>query len=534
MTDNPTPGSQTELDELLALARRHRQAQQYAAAANAYHQILATKPNVAVICFELAEVLSSQGKLEEAKAYLERAVSLRPDFAQAQHALANLLRGQGKLDAAHGRFETVAALMPRSAEAHNNVANVLTALGRFDEAAQRYQQALAVKPDFAEAHNNLGNIFRIQGHVPQAMAHYDRAIALQPDYAEPYFGRSALKTFRPGDADLAALEAVAAQADHLPASKMLNIHFALAKALDDVGQYDRAFEHLSQGNAIQHRAVGYDEPNEMETFRLVRELIDSQLLERFAGAGDPSPAPIFILGMPRSGSTLVEQILASHPQVQAAGELPNLSQVAGGVMDSTGRSVPYPNYLPALQAADFRRLGHAYLAGLPRPQAGKTRITDKMPNNFLCVGLIRLILPNAHIIHTMRDPVDTCLSCFSKLFTSGQTFSYDLAELGRYWRQYNELMGHWRTVLPPGAMLEVRYEDVVGNLEEQARRLIDFCGLPWDASCLSFHKTKRPIATASDMQARQPLYRSSVERWRHYEAHLGPLLAELTGHFPSR
>ncbi len=534
MTDNPTPGSQAELDELLVLARRHHQAQRYDDAATAYQRILAIKPNVAVNCFELAEVLSSQGKLDEAQTYLERAVTLRPDFAQAQHALASLLRSQGKLDAARARFETVSALMPRSAEAHNNVANMLTALGRFDEAAQRYEQALAVRPDFAEAHNNLGNIFRIQGHVPQAMAQYDRAIALQPDYTEPYFGRSALKTFRPGDADLAALEAVAAKSDHLPGRKMLNINFALAKALDDVGQYDRAFEHLLQGNAIKHREAVYDEAGEKQTFRLVREVFDSKLLERFAGAGDPSPAPIFILGMPRSGSTLVEQILASHPQVQAAGELPNLSQVAAGVIDTTGRPVPYPNYIPALQAADFRRLGHAYLAGLPKPQAGKIRITDKMPNNFLYVGLIHLILPNARIVHTMRNPVDTCLSCFSRLFTSGQTFSYDLGELGRYWRQYSDLMDHWRTVLPPGAILDVRYEDVVGNLEEQARRLVDFCGLPWDASCLSFHKTKRPIATASDMQARQPLYRSSVERWRHYEPHLGPLLAELAGHLAPR
>ena len=200
------------------------------------------------------------------------------------------------------------------------------------------------------------------------------------------------------------------------------------------------------------------------------------------------------LGMPRSGSTLIEQILASHPQVHAAGELKNLDRVVEAVSDASGRPVPFPQCISALDADGFRRLGQAYLASLPTLPAGKTRITDKMPGNFLYVGLIRLILPNARIIHTMRDPVDTCVSCFSRLFTYGQPFSYDLAELGRYYRWYHELMEHWRSVLPAGAMLDVAYEDVVDNLEEQARRLIDYCGLPWDDRCLSFHETSRPIA----------------------------------------
>ena len=219
-------------------------------------------------------------------------------------------------------------------------------------------------------------------------------------------------------------------------------------------------------------------------------MFDASLLDRFRGAGDPSPVPIFVLGMPRSGSTLVEQILASHPQVHAAGELTNLDRVVNTVSDAAGRPVPFPACIRALDADGLRRLGQAYLASLPTPPDGKTRITDKMPANFFHVGLIRLILPNARIIHTMRDPVDTCVSCFSRLFTAGHPFSYDLAELGRYYRWYHELMAHWRSVLPAGAMLDVSYEDVVDNLEEQARRLIDYCGLPWDDRCLSFHETE--------------------------------------------
>ncbi len=248
-------------------------------------------------------------------------------------------------------------------------------------------------------------------------------------------------------------------------------------------------------------------------------------MHRLAGLGDPSPVPIFILGMPRSGSTLVEQILASHPQVLGAGELRTLDRLVhqGGGIEA----------LATLQAEDCRRLGERYLADLRSLPAGKTRITDKMPGNFMYVGLIQLILPHAKIIHTMRDPVDTCLSCFSRLLSVGHHFSYDLAELGRYYRHYRELMDHWRSVLPAGTMLDVAYEDVVDDLEGQTRRMLEYLGLPWDERCLSFHKTVRPVVTASSVQVRRPLYRSGVARWRQYEAHLGPLLAELEGCRPA-
>ena len=291
---------------------------------------------------------------------------------------------------------------------------------------------------------------------------------------------------------------------------MLYVRFALGKALEDVGDYARrAFEHLLQGNALKRREVKYDEAAHQQSFRAIAEIFDATLLDRFGGVGDPSPVPIFVLGMPRSGSTLIEQILASHPQVQAAGELKNLDRVVRAVSDASGRPVPFPQCISALDADGLRRLGQDYLASLPTLADGKIRITDKAPFNFLYVGLIRLILPDARIIHTLRDPVDTCVSCFSKLFTD-VPFSYDLAELGRYYRWYHELMEHWRSVLPAGAMLDVSYEEVVDNLEQQARRLIDYCGLSWDDRCLNFHQTNRPIATASNVQVRRPLYRSSV------------------------
>ena len=390
-----------------------------------------------------------------------------------------------------------------------------------------YARALAINPNYAEAHNNLGSVLKDQGKFDEAAAHYDQAILLRPDHAEAHYYRTDLKTFRAGDADLAVLEALAADPNSLPPDKMVYIHFALGKALEDVGDYPRAFEHLLQGNALKRREVNYDEAARQQDVPAHRRRCSTPACwTACRRRAIPRQFRSSSLGMPRSGSTLVEQILASHPQVHAAGELMNLDRVVRAVFEADGPPIPFPAWLRELDADGLRRLARAYLASLPTLPDGKTRITDKLPANFVRVGLIRLILPNARIIHTMRDPMDTCVSCFSKLFTD-IPFSYDLAELGRYYRGYHKLMAHWRSVLPAGAMLDVSYEEVIDDLEQQARRLIDYCGLPWDDRCLSFHKASRPVTTSSNVQVRQPLYRGSLGRWRRYEAYLRPLLAEI-------
>ncbi len=348
-------------------------------------------------------------------------------------------------------------------------------------------------------------------------------MALQPDLTEVYLNRGELKTYRPGDADLAELERLAADPPRFAPAKMLPVHFALGKALEDIGDYPRAFEQWLRGNAIQRHEMPYDEEDSRQTFRRLIDQFGPRLLDPVGQVGDPSPAPIFIIGMPRSGSTLIEQILASHPLVHAAGELSQLGRAVYAVLGGPG---DYAAALAGCDAARLRGLGESYLASVPLP-AGKTRLTDKMPSNFFYVGLIRLILPNARIIHSVRDPVDICLACFAKLFASGHQFTYDLGTMGRYYRWYYELMEHWRSLLPADAMLEVSYEQVVDDLEAQARRLLDYCGLPWDDRCLRFHEMRRPIRTASSVQVRRPLYRSSLARWRRYEAFLEPLLAEL-------
>jgi tetratricopeptide (TPR) repeat protein len=532
-----------------------------------YERAVALEPTLYQAHNNLGNVFSRQLKFDQAIARYKQALSLKPDFVEAYSNLAGALRACGQFEEAVRCYQQAIALAPNNAQAHNNLGSLFGVLGQFDAARKCFTQALTLQPDYVEACNNLGNIFAKQGKFEQAVPWYQQALslksddavahhnlgmalkglgqfdaarlqfeaalALRPDFAEAHFQRADLKTFLPGDADLAALERLAAEPALLPAAKMLHVHFALGKALDDVGDYRRAFDQWLQGGALKRREVDYDERASEQLLRRIIKTFNPTLFDRLATSGDPAAAPIFILGMPRSGSTLIEQILASHPAVHGAGELPALNLVAHSVPGSAGRPIPFPACVSRLDATGLKRLGQAYLAALPALPDGKSRITDKETGNFWFVGLIHLMLPNARIIHTRRNPVDTCISCFSKLFAAGQIFSYDLAELGRAYRRYSELMEHWRAVLPAGVMLEVTYEDVVDNLPREARRMLEFCGLTWDEHCLSFYETRRSIATASNVQVRRPLYRSSIERWRHYEAHLGPLLDELNAQRPS-
>jgi tetratricopeptide (TPR) repeat protein len=484
---------------------------------------LALKPDFAEACSNLGNARQAQGMLDDAVAWYERALALKPDYADAHNNLGMALAALDRIDDAVAHYERALVLQPDFANAHNNLGSALEKQDRRDDAMAHYERALALRPDHASAHNNLGNIFKERGKFDDAMAHYGRAITIRPDYAEAHFNRAEIKSFEPGHAEFAALEALAGS-DNLSADKALYIHFALAKALEDIGDYGRAFEHLREGNALKRRQLNYEETGVLKLFQRISTVFNSSIFDRFAGQGDLSSLPVFVVGMPRSGSTLIEQILASHPQIHGAGELTALEKMTDGNQ--------FPEYVPHLDGGALRQFGQSYLARLPAIEDAKIQIVDKLSGNFLRIGLIRLILPNARIIHSMRHPVDTCVSCYSKLFTSGLYFSYDLAELGRYYRSYSELMAHWRSVLPPGAMLEVSYEDIVEDLEGQARRLTDYCGLPWDDRCISFHTTRRPVKTASAVQVRKPLFRSSLQRWRGYESGLAPLLAELADLVP--
>ncbi len=529
---NGSPGALLSVPGIFADAVRHHQGGRLADALALYERVISLNPEYADAHNNLGVALVQLGRIDEAMAHFERALALNPGYADAHNNLGNSLAAQGRFNDAVAHFERACVLNPGLVSAQKNAGAALVQLGRIDDAAEHYWRVLARNPDDAEAHQDLGNILKVQGRFDEALKHYGRAIAIRPAYAEAHYSRAEVKTFQSGDSELAALEALAGR-DDLPVDKATFIHFALAKAFEDCEDYARAFAHLRRGNDLKRRQIHYDEAGVAAYFQRIRAVFDSSLLNRFQGEGDSSPAPIFVLGMPRSGSTLVEQILASHSQIHGAGELTDLETAIRTVLNAGDRPVRFPECVPSLDGPALRRLGQTYLACLPASADGKVRIVDKSPGNFLNIGLIRLILPNARIIHTVRDPMDTCVSCYSRLFTFGQEFSYDLAELGRFYRGYTEAMAHWRTILPPGAILDVSYEDVVDDLEGQARRLIDYCGLPWDDRCLGFDKNSRPVRTASAVQVRKPLFRGSLQRWRKYETGLTPLLHELKGILPA-
>jgi tetratricopeptide (TPR) repeat protein len=507
------------------------------AAMTHYEQALAADPNQPEAHVNVGNISKDRGDFDEAMTHYRLAIAVKPGLAEAYYNMGIVLMAQGRIDDAAAHYERAVFLKPDYANAHNNLSLALEDLGRIDAAMAHCERAIAINPDFAEAHNNLGNLLKYQGKLDEAMAHYGRALAIRPDYIEVHYNRAEIKNFERGDADLRMLEALCESEalcerdDLTPRGSSVrrapHIHFALAKALDDGGDYARSFERLGQGNARKRSQIQYDEASVIDLFRRTSAIFDHGLFNRFQGEGNSSPVPVFVLGMPRSGSTLIEQILASHPLVHAAGERTDIARAARNLLSAGLPPLQYPEIIPALDGADLRQIAHAYLDSLPAIANEKIRIIDKAPGNFLYIGLIHLILPNARIIHTVRNPIDTCVSCYSKLFANGMEFSYDLAELGRYYRCYSGLMAHWRSVLPQDAILDVSYENVVDDLEREARRLIDFCGLPWDDRCIDFHKSTRPVKTASAVQVRKPIFRTSLQRWRRYEAGLAPLLNEL-------
>jgi hypothetical protein len=332
--------------------------------------------------------------------------------------------------------------------------------------------------------------------------------------------------FIAADPQIAAMEQLAEDSASLSIGDRIELHFALAKAYDDVGRHAEAFRQWLDGNALKRRQIAYNEPAMLGDLGRAQAVFTAELIQTWQNVGQPSSVPVFIIGMPRSGTTLIEQILASHPKVFGGGELKHFRKAVDGVRTRLGGSAIFPELVSGLIAEDFCDLGARYVAEIERLAPAAMRITDKMPGNFIYAGLIHLALPNATIIHVVRHPVDTCISCFSKLFADEQLHTYDLAELGRFYRHYQALMAHWHRVLPAGRVLDVRYEDVVDDLEGAARRIVANCGLPWDSRCLDFYRTERSVRT---MQVRQPIYKSAIGRWRAYESFLGPLLAELSG-----
>lgn len=485
-------------------------AKDYRGAAAAADRALALQPGYAQATVNLREAHYWRGRTaQDDRNYTEAAdayrAALRVDPVHAE-SLCNLcfvLTMSEDYTAAIAAGRAAIAARPAYTDAHNNLGYALHMTGEIDAAVASYTAALTHTSDYAPAHNNLGNIYKERGENARAAAAYRRAIVAIPDFARAHFNLSDVVTFTRDGEDLQRLDALAARVSGLPPEQARYIHYAMGKALDDVGETDAAFQSYAAGAAIVRGLLPYDE------HAALKQMLDAPRFYQ-EGRGAESCVPIFIIGMPRSGTTLVEQILASHPAVCAGGERRDFELA-----------------LNAVGPGDLARLGKAYLARLPRLGPDQRHVTDKLPANFVHAGLIHAALPQARFIHVLRDPADTCVSCFSKLFDVGQEFTYDLAELGRYYVAYRRLMDHWRAALPPQSFIEITYETLVGDLEGETRRLLDFCGLQWDAACLSFHDTKRLVQTASATQVRKPLYASSIGRARRVRAHIEPLLTEL-------
>ncbi len=472
--------------------------------------------------------LFNEGRYTETVALAQTMTRHFPLYGLGWKVLGAVFRQMGRSADALVPMQKATALLPNDDEVHSNLGVTLHDLGHLEEAEACYRRALELKPNFAQAHSNLGNILMERSHLDEAATSYRRALELNPGAIKVRFDLTQAKKGKVDDENLAALIAIedAARNGAIPLSdeNAVFLNFALGNSYNDMGDYDKAFPHFLKGCRLKHAAFNYDS-NQIarRLFASTMRAFDQSTLDRLRGGGNPSHLPIFVLGMPRSGTTLIEQIISSHPEVYGAGELTDLMMIAQ--RDVAGTT--FPDNLPFLDQTQLTAWGTEYVAGLQQRAPNARHITDKMPTNFFAVGLIHLMLPNARIIHVNRNPVDTCLSCLTTLFENKHEHTYDLEELGRYYVDYARLMEHWRKLLPSGAFLDVQYEDIVADQEAQSRRIIEYCGLEWDDACIDFHKNNRPISTASMSQVRQPIYKSSVERWRSYEKFLGPLFDAL-------
>jgi tetratricopeptide (TPR) repeat protein len=486
-----------------------------------YELALIARPNYADAHKNLGNLLGAAKRYQEAAAHYRRALTARPNDAEAHAALGNIYRWLDQPEEAIAHYRGALSCNPAFIEAHNGLGLAHHMLGRSEEAIQHYRRALEINPADIEAHSRLGEAHQALGRQAEARFAFEQALKFAPKHSSGFWNLANSVRFTDDDVHLAKMRELARDEASLTTEEQIDLHFALGKALADLGNRDQSFHHLRRGNALMRSQISYDEVAALSRLERIRNVFTAALMRDRQGQGHPTAVPIFIVGMPRSGTTLIEQIIASHPKVFGAGELRVMANLAEALGAPNGSL--FPEAIPELSGEHLYRLGGDYLKAIRRLAPAAERITDKMPGNFALAGLIHLALPNARIIHVCRDPRDTAFSCFSILFARGQEFSYDLSELGRYFRAYQSLVDHWRAVMPE-TILEVHYEQVVTDLESQARRIIAYCGLGWDDACLAFHQTARSVRTASANQVRLPIYRSSIGRWQSHEEALLPLL----------
>lgn len=526
-----------------------------------YQKAILIRENYPEAYNNMASVLRDQGHVPEAEHAYRKAITLRNSYTDAYLNLAILLDGNERTDEALRLLGDILKIDARHQGALIQVARIQLRKMNYEQAEQAARLSLSLDTNFADAHAALGQILHETDRIPEAIIHYEAALRLKPDLIDVnslyavslkslgrteeakvqfektlaiaphaygvYANLADLEKFTPGNPHLRNMEKLFGEAADPNAEKLMPLHFALGKAYDDIGEYDKAFHHFSAGAAMKRARLKYDEAQTLSFFDTVCEVFSESFLKNPPFSGRSSEVPVFIVGMPRSGSTLVEQVLSSHPMTFGAGEIKEFSRQLNMLRGRFPGLPKYPNMVQKMNAAQFAVLADGYLNKLTSLAPDAARITDKLLTNFFFVGLLHILYPKAKFIHTRRNPVDTCLSTYTKLFKDEMPQSYDLGELGRYYRKYDQLMAHWERVLPPGVMKTVVYEDVVNDLPAMARDVIGFLGLPWNDACLSFHESARPVKTASVMQVRKPVYASSVHRWKHYGNAMNPLIEAL-------
>ncbi len=493
---------------------------------DAYQQALQLKPDYAIAHNNLGDVLRKQRRLPEAEKAYREAVRLETNYPLAYVNLGSALWGQGRIEEAEKAFRQAVEFKPDYAQAWNGLGGTMRQQRRLADAIEAFHTALRIQPDYPDAQNNLGLALAAQGDMQAAMACYRKAIELDPDYTPAYESLAGSRRYGPEDTHEISHLQTLVDSPKLSQSSRMSLHFALGKMLDDCGVFDQAFEHYRSGNRLKRETVDFSREEYIAEVSETITAFSRQFFRQKLGSGDPSELPVFIVGVPRSGTTLVEQIIASHPQVFGADELPYMLAITTALPTYLHTNTPYPSCVTMIDEPLARSLAKDYLKKLQAIGGNALRVSDKMPGNYFALGLIALLFPRARVIHCRRDPLDVCLSIYFHRFAHGHGYAYDLADIAVHYCQYERLVQHWREVLPLD-MCEVQYEELVTNLGSVSRRLIDYCGLPWDDRCLEYYKNDRAVRSMSHWQVRQPIYTRSVNRWRNYEKYLGPLKKSL-------
>jgi len=491
-----------------------------------YRKVLLKDPSNVDALRLMAGVAMRAKQWGDAEMLLERALELAPDYYQGWMDIGMARQEQDKTDAAIEAYERVTRLKPHKPHGYTSAGTVYAMIGKHDEAMERFEKAIEVEPGNFGALSGMGHVLKTIGNQDDAIARYRECVEHNPDHGETWWSLANLKTFRFTDDDIAVMEKRAAR-ESLVEEQRASFFFALGKAYEDKQDYARAFEYYEKGNTNRRERETYDPVQTVDLHDSFIEVFSKDFLAERRGVGCQSNAPILIVGLPRSGSTLIEQILASHPDVEGTHELPDLGRVARSIGLQREDRKTYPKVIGFLDDDEFAALGEEYLRRTDRHrETDLPRFTDKLPNNFAHVGFLSLILPNAKVINARRHPLDSCLGSFKQMFARGQPFTYDQFELAEFYLQYQRLMDHWHEVLP-GTVLDVQYEEVVDDLETQVRRILEHCDLPWNDACLRFYENERAVKTASSEQVRKPIYASSKHLWRRYEEHLGPMIEVL-------